>query len=175
MGYQSSIQGTAGALASAALGFTQTPTYKRMSRISQLSRDIKKAQDVGNKMVEYEREGKEFDITPEKGLREKVTKTIKEGREELATLTGQRKDIRNAVLGYGADEKIASKIEERLRAELMSKYDEEGKDRKADESVRKAQRDDLISRNTIRMLREESEVGPSFPNLAEAGFKKYGN
>ena len=57
----------------------------------------------------------------------------------------------------------------------MSKYDEEGKDRKADESVRKAQRDDLISRNTIRMLREESEVGPSFPNLAEAGFKKYGN
>ena len=93
MGYQSSIQGTAGALAGAALGFTQTPTYKRMSRISQLSRDIKTAQDVGKKMVDYEREGKEFDITPEKGLRDKVTKTIKEGREELATLTGQRKDI----------------------------------------------------------------------------------
>jgi len=174
MGYQSSIQGTAGALAGAALGFTQTPTYKRMSRISQLSRDIKTAQDVGNKMVDYEREGKEFDITPEKGLREKVTNTIKEGREELATLTGQRKDIRNAVLGYGADEKIAAKIEERLRAESM-RYDEDGKDRKADKSVRKAQRDDLISRNTIRMLREESEVGDSFPTLAAAGFKKYGN
>ena len=174
MGYQSSIQGTAGALAGAAFGFTQTPTYKRMSRISQLSRDIKTAQDVGKKMVDYEEEGKEFDITPEKGLREKLEKTVKEGREELATLTGKRKDIRNAVLGYGADEKIAAKIEERRKADSMG-YDEEGKDRKADKSVWKAQRDDLISRNTIRMLREENEVGPSFPNLAEAGFKKYGN
>ena len=106
MGYQSSIQGTAGALAGAALGFTQTPTYKRMSRISQLSRDIKTAQDVGRKMAEYEQEGNEFDITPEKGLREKLEKTVKEGREELATLTGKREDIRNAVLGYDADEKI---------------------------------------------------------------------
>ena len=174
MGYQSSIQGTAGALAGAAFGFTQTPTYKRMSRISQLSRDIKTAQDVGKKMVDYEEEGKEFDITPEKGLREKLEKTVKEGREELATLTGKRKDIRNAVLGYGADEKIAAKIEERRKADSMG-YDEEGKDRKADKSVWKAQRDDLISRNTIRRLREESEVGSSFPNLAEAGFKKYGN
>ena len=174
MGYQSSIQGTAGALAGAALGFTQTPTYKRMSRISQLSRDIKTAQDVGKKMTDYEREGNEFGITPDKGLRRKVANTIKESREELATLTGQRKDIRNAVLGYGADEKIAAKIEERRKADSMG-YDEEGKDRKADKSVWKAQRDDLISRNTIRMLREENEVGPSFPNLAEAGFKKYGN
>ena len=174
MGYQSSIQGTAGALAGAALGFTQTPTYKRMSRISKLSRDIKTAQDVGKKMVDYEREGKEFDITPDKGLREKVTKTIKEGREELATLTGKRKDIRNAVLGYGADERIRANIIERLKAESM-RYDEEEKDRKADESVWKEQRRDLRSRNIIKKLKEESEVGPSFPNLAEAGFKKYGN
>ena len=174
MGYQSSIQGTAGALAGAALGFTQTPTYKRMSRISQLSRDIKTAQDVGRKMIDYEREGDEFDITPEKGLREKVKNTIKESREELATLTGKGKDIRNAVLGYGADEKIASKIEERRKAESMG-YDEEEKDRKADESVWKEQRRELRSRNMIKKLREESEVGPSFPNLAEAGFKKYGN
>ena len=174
MGYQSSIQGTAGALAGAALGFTQTPTYKRMSRISQLSRDIKTAQDVGKKMVDYEREGKEFDITPEKGLREKVTKTIKEGREELATLTGQRKDIRNAVLGYGADEKISSKMEDRSKADSM-RYDEEEKDRKADERVWKEQRRDLRSRNIIKKLKEESEVGDSFPTLAAAGFKKYGN
>ena len=174
MGYQSSIQGTAGALAGAALGFTQTPTYKRMSRISQLSRDIKTAQDVGKKMVDYEREGKEFDITPEEGLRDKVTKTIKEGREELATLTGKRKDIRNAVLGYGADERIAAKVEERSKADSM-RYDEEEKARKADESAWKEQRRELRSRNTIKRLREESEVGPSFPNLAEAGFKKYGN
>lgn len=174
MGYQSSIQGTAGALAGAALGFTQTPTYKRMSRISQLSRDIKTAQDVGKKMVDYEREGKEFGITPEEGLREKTAKTIKEGREELATLTGKREDIRNAVLGYGTDKKIAENIEERRKAESM-RYDEEEKDRKADESVWKEQRRDLRSRNTIKRLREESEVGPSFPNLTEAGFKKYGN
>ena len=106
MGYQSSIQGTAGALAGAAFGFTQTPTYKRMSRISQLSRDIKTAQDVGRKMAEYEQEGNEFGITPHEGLESKVTNTIKEGREELATLTGKREDIRNAVLGYDADEKI---------------------------------------------------------------------
>ena len=174
MGYQSSIQGTAGALAGAALGFTQTPTYKRMSRISQLSRDIKKAQDVGKKMDEYEKEGKEFDITQEKGLRDKVAKTIKEGREELATLTGKREDIRNAVLGYGADEKIAENIEDRRKAESM-RYDEEEKDRKADESVRREQRSDLRSRDIIKRLREESEVGDSFPTLAEAGFKKYGN
>lgn len=174
MGYQSSIQGTAGALAGAALGFTQTPTYKRMSRISQLSRDIKTAQDVGKKMVDYEKEGNEFDITPEKGLREKVENKIKESREELATLTGKGKDIRNAVLGYGADEKIAENIEERRKSEAM-RYDEEEKDRKADESVWKEQRRDLRSRNTIKRLKEESEVGPSFPNLAEAGFKKYGN
>ena len=174
MGYQSSIQGTAGALAGAALGFTQTPTYKRMSRISQLSRDIKTAQDVGKKMVDYEQEGEEFDITPEKGLRDKVTKTIKEGREELATLTGKRKDIRNAVLGYAADERIAANIIERLEAESL-RYGEEERDRMADERVRKEQRRNLRSRNTIRRLREESEVGPSFPNLAEAGFKKYGN
>ena len=174
MGYQSSIQGTAGALAGAALGFTQTPTYKRMSRISQLSRDIKTAQDVGKKMVDYEKEGKEFDITPDKGLREKVRKTIKEGREELATLTGKREDIRNAVLGYNADKRIVAKIEERLNAESM-RYEEDEKARKADESAWKEQRRDLISRNTIKRLREESEVGPSFPNLAEAGFKKYGN
>ena len=134
MGYQSSIQGTAGALAGAALGFTQTPTYKRMSRISQLSRDIKTAQDVGKKMVDYEEEGKEFDITPEKGLREKLEKTVREGREELATLTGKREDIRNAVLGYAADERIAAKIEERNEAELM-RYEEEEKAAKADESV----------------------------------------
>ena len=174
MGYQSSIQGTAGALAGAALGFTQTPTYKRMSRISQLSRDIKTAHDVGKKMVDYEREGKEFDITPDKGLREKVEKKIKESREELATLTGKGKDIRNAVLGYGADERIAAKIEDRNKAEAM-RYDEEEKARKADESAWKEQRRDLISRATIKRLKEESEVGPSFPNLAEAGFKKYGN
>ena len=174
MGYQSSIQGTAGALAGAALGFTQTPTYKRMSRISQLSRDIKTAQDVGKKMVDYEREGDEFGITPDKGLREKIGEKIKESREELATLTGKRKDIRNAVLGYGADEKIAAKTEERRKADSMG-YDEEEKDRKADESVWKEQRRELRSRNTIKRLREESEVGPSFPNLAEAGFKKYGN
>ena len=167
MGYQSSIQGTAGALAGAALGFTQTPTYKRMSRISQLSRDIKTAQDVGRKMVEYEDEGNESGITPHEGLREKLEKTVKEGREELATLTGKRKDIRNAVLGYNADERIAAKMVER--------YEEEEKAAKADESVWKAQKNDLISRNTIRRLREESEVGSSFPNLAEAGFKKYGN
>ena len=174
MGYQSSIQGTAGALAGAALGFTQTPTYKRMSRISQLSRDIKTAQDVGKKMDEYEKEGNEFGITPEKGLREKVGEKIKESREELATLTGKREDIRNAVLGYGADKKIAENIEERSKAESM-RYDEEEKDRKADESVWKEQRRDLRSRNIINKLKEESEVGPSFPNLAEAGFKKYGN
>lgn len=174
MGYQSSIQGTAGALAGAALGFTQTPTYKRMSRISQLSRDIKTAQDVGKKMVDYEREGKEFDITQEKGLRDKVTNTIKEGREELATLTGKRKDIRNAVLGYGADDKIAAKIEEKRKADSMG-YDAEEKDRKADERLWKEQRRDLRSRNMIKKLREESEVGASFPTLAEAGFKKYGN
>ena len=167
MGYQSSIQGTAGALAGAALGFTQTPTYKRMSRISQLSRDIKTAQDVGKKMVDYEEEGKEFDITPHEGLREKLEKTVKEGREELATLTGKREDIRNAVLGYNADARIAAKIEERL--------EEEEKDRKADERLWKEQRRDLRSRNIIKKLKEESEVGPSFPNLAEAGFKKYGN
>ena len=55
------------------------------------------------------------------------------------------------------------------------RYGEEEKDRKADESVRREQRRNLRSRNTIKRLREESEVGPSFPNLAEAGFKKYGN
>lgn len=174
MGYQSSIQGTAGALAGAALGFTQTPTYKRMSRISQLSRDIKTAHDVGKKMVDYEKEGKEFGITPDKGLREKVEKTVKEGREELATLTGKGEDIRNAVLGYNADDIIADKMEERRKAESM-RYDEEEKARKADESAWKEQRRDLISRATIRRLREESEVGPSFPTLKEAGFKKYGN
>ena len=174
MGYQSSIQGTAGALAGAALGFTQTPTYKRMSRISQLSRDIKTAQDVRKKMVDYEQEGEEFDITPEKGLREKLEKTVKEGREELATLTGKREDVRNAVLGYAADERIRANIIERLEAESL-RYGEEERDRMADERVRKEQRRNLRSRNTIRRLREESEVGPSFPNLAEAGFKKYGN
>ena len=174
MGYQSSIQGTAGALAGAALGFTQTPTYKRMSRISQLSRDIKTAQDVGKKMVDYEKEGKEFDITPHEGLREKLEKTVKEGREELAALTGKREDIRNAVLGYAADERIAANMEERWREEAM-RYGEEENDRKADESLRKEQRRNLRSRNTIKRLREESEVGSSFPNLAEAGFKKYGN
>ena len=174
MGYQSSIQGTAGALAGAALGFTQTPTYKRMSRISQLSRDIKTAQDVGKKMVDYERDGKEFDIAQDKGLGEKVTNTIKEGREELATLTGKREDIRNAVLGYGADDIIAAKMEDRSKAESM-RYDEEEKDRKADESVWKEQRRDLRSRNIIKKLKEESEVGDSFPTLAAAGFKKYGN
>ena len=174
MGYQSSIQGTAGALAGAALGFTQTPTYKRMSRISQLSRDIKTAHDVGKKMDEYEKEGKEFDITQEKGLREKIDKKIKESREELATLTGKREDVRNAVLGYAADERIAANMVERFRDEAM-RYGEEENDRKADESLRKEQRRNLRSRNTIKRLREESEVGPSFPNLAEAGFKKYGN
>ena len=174
MGYQSSIQGTAGALAGAALGFTQTPTYKRMSRISQLSRDIKTAQDVGRKMVDYEREGDEFGINPDKGLRSKVRNKIKESREELATLTGKREDIKNAVLGYNADERIAAKIEERNNAESM-RYDEEEKARKADESAWREQRRDLISRATIKRLKEESEVGPSFPNLAEAGFKKYGN
>ena len=174
MGYQSSIQGTAGALAGAALGFTQTPTYKRMSRISQLSRDIKTAQDVGKKMTDYEREGNEFDITPDKGLRDKVTKTIKEDREELATLTGKREDVRNAVLGYGADDKIAEKIEERLKSDSM-RYDAEEKDRKADERLWKEQRRDLRSRNIIKKLKEESEVGDSFPTLAAAGFKKYGN
>lgn len=174
MGYQSSIQGTAGALAGAALGFTQTPTYKRMSRISQLSRDIKTAQDVGKKMRDYEKEGNEFGITPHKGLREKVENKITESREELATLTGKGKDIRNAVLGYGADKKIEANIEERRKADSMG-YDEEEKDRKADESVWKEQRRELRSRNMIKRLKEESEVGPSFPNLAEAGFKKYGN
>ena len=174
MGYQSSIQGTAGALAGAALGFTQTPTYKRMSRISQLSRDIKTAQDVGKKMVDYEKEGNEFGITPHTGLRCKVRNTITESREELATLTGKREDIKNAVLGYGADKRIAAKIEERNNAESM-RYEEEEKARKADESAWKEQRRDLISRATIKRLKEESEVGPSFPNLAEAGFKKYGN
>ena len=174
MGYQSSIQGTAGALAGAALGFTQTPTYKRMSRISQLSRDIKTAQDVGRKMVDYEREGNEFGITPNKGLRRKVANTITESREEIATLTGKRKDIKNAVLGYNADERIAAKIEERRAADSMG-YDAEEKDRKADERLWEEQRRDLRSRNIIKRLREESEVGPSFPNLAEAGFKKYGN
>ena len=167
MGYQSSIQGTAGALAGAAFGFTQTPTYKRMSRISQLSQDIKTAQDVGRKMMDYEEEGNEFGITPHEGLREKLEKTVKEGREELATLTGKREDIRNAVLGYNADERIA--------ANMVERYEEEEKAAKADKSVWKAQKNDLISRNTIRRLREESEVGSSFPNLAEAGFKKYGN
>ena len=174
MGYQSSIQGTAGALAGAALGLTQTPTYKRMSRISQLSRDIKTARDVGNKMVDYEKEGKEFGITPYEGLRDKVTNTIKESREELATLTGKREDIRNAVLGYGADERIAANIEERRKAESM-RYDEEEKDRKADESAWKEQRRESRSRYIIKKLREESEVGDSFPTLAAAGFKKYGN
>ena len=174
MGYQSSIQGTAGALAGAALGFTQTPTYKRMSRISQLSRDIKTAQDVGKKMKDYEQEGNEFGITPHKGLRRKVANTITESREELATLTGKRKDIRNAVLGYNADERIAAKMEERLDAESM-RYEEEEKARKADESAWKEQRRDLISRATIKRLKEESEVGDSFPTLAKAGFKKYGN
>ena len=174
MGYQSSIQGTAGALAGAALGFTQTPTYKRMSRIYQLSRDIKTAQDVGKKMTDYEREGNEFDITPEKGLRDKVTKTIKEGREELATLTGKREDVRNAVLGYNADDKIAEKIEERRKSDSM-RYDAEEKDRKADERLWKEQRRDLRSRKIIKKLKEESEVGDSFPTLAAAGFKKYGN
>lgn len=174
MGYQSSIQGTSGALAGAALGFTQTPTYKRMSRISQLSQDIKSAQDVGRKMVDYEREGKEFGITPDKGLRKKIIDKIKESREELATLTGKGKDIKNAVLGYGADKRIAMNIEERLKAESM-RYDEEEKAIKADEKMWEEQRRDLRSRNTIKRLREESEVGPSFPNLAEVGFKKYGN
>ena len=174
MGYQSSIQGTAGALAGAALGFTQTPTYKRMSRISQLSRDIKTAQDVGRKMAEYEQEGNEFGITPEKGLREKLEKTVIEGREELAALTGKREDIKNAVLGYNADERIAANMIERFRDEVM-RYGEEENDRKADESLRREQRRNLRSRNTIRRLREESEVGSTFPNLAEAGFKKYGN
>ena len=174
MGYQSSIQGTAGALAGAALGFTQTPTYKRMSRISQLSRDIKTARDVGNKMTDYEKEGKEFGITPHEGLREKLEKTVTESREELATLTGKRKDIRNAVLGYNADKRIAANIEERRKADSM-RYDEEEKARKADERAWSEQRRELRSRATIQKLREESEVGPSFPNLAEAGFKKYGN
>ena len=174
MGYQSSIQGTAGALAGAALGFTQTPTYKRMSRISQLSRDIKTAHDVGKKMVDYEKEGNEFGITPHEGLRSKVRNTITESREELATLTGKRKDIRNAVLGYNADERIAANIEEKMNADAM-RYDEEEKARKADESAWKEQRRDLRSRATIKRLREESEVGDSFPTLAKAGFKKYGN
>ena len=78
MGYQSSIQGTATALAGAALGFTQTPTYKRMSRISQLSRDIKTAQDVGKKMKDYEQEGNEFGITPHKGLRMPQNRSVTE-------------------------------------------------------------------------------------------------
>ena len=174
MGYQSSIQGTAGALAGAALGFTQTPTYKRMSRISQLSRDIKTARDVGNKMTDYEKEGKEFGITPHEGLREKLEKTVKEGREELATLTGKREDIRNAVLGYNADKKITENIEDRRMAESM-RYDEEEKARKADERAWSEQRRELRSRATIQRLREESEVGASFPTLEKAGFKKYGN
>lgn len=163
MGYQSSIQGTAGALAGAALGFTQTPTYKRMSRISQLSRDIKKARDVNRKIMDYEMEGNIFGIAPHKDLESKVRNTIKENREELATLTGKRKDIRNAVLGYNADEKIAANIEKRE------------KDIKADERLWEEQKRDLRSRSIIKKLREESEVGDSFPTLAEAGFKKYGN
>lgn len=174
MGYQSSIQGTAGALAGAALGFTQTPTYKRMSRISQLSRDIKAAQNVGRKMVDYEREGNEFGITPDKGLRRKVVNTIKESQEELATLTGKRKDIRNAVLGYGADDRIAANIEERMQADSM-RYDEEESMKRADKRLFEEQSRINRSKAIIKRLREESEVGPSFPNLAEAGFKKYGN
>ena len=145
-----------------------------MSRIAQLARDIKTKQDVGRKMIDYEKEGEEFGITPHKGLRDKVTNTIKENMEELATLTGKRKDIRNAVLGYGADDRIAANIEEKRNADSM-RYDEEEKARKADESAWKEQRRELRSRNTIKRLREESEVGPSFPTLAEAGFKKYGN
>lgn len=163
MGYQSSIQGTAGALAAAALGFTQTPTYKRMSRISQLSRDIKTAQDVREKIMDSEMEGNIFGITPHEDLESKVRNTIKESREELATLTGKRKDIRNAVLGYNADEKIAANLEKRE------------KDIKADERLWEEQRRDLRSRSIIKKLKEESEVGDSFPTLAEAGFKKYGN
>ena len=174
MGYQSSIQGTAGALAGAALGFTQTPTYKRMSRISQLSRDIKTAQDVGKKMDEYEKEGKEFDITQEKGLREKVENKIKESREELATLTGKGKDIRNAVLGYGADKKITENIEDRRKAESM-RYDEEDTMKRTDRRLFEEQSRINRSKAMIKRLKEESEVGTSFPNLAEAGFKKYGN
>lgn len=163
MGYQSSIQGTAAALAGAALGFTQTPTYKRMSRISQLSRDIKTAQDVREKIMDSELQGNTFGITPNKDLESKVSNTIKESREELATLTGKRKDIRNAVLGYNADKKIAANMEKRER------------DIKADERLWEEQRRELRSRDIIKKLKEESEVGDSFPNLAEAGFKKYGN
>ena len=163
MGYQSSIQGTAAALAGAALGFTQTPTYKRMSRISQLSRDIKTAQDVREKIMDSELLGNTFGITPNKDLESKVSNTIKESREELATLTGKRKDIRNAVLGYNADKKIAANMEKRER------------DIKADERLWEEQRRELRSRDIIKKLKEESEVGDSFPNLAEAGFKKYGN
>ena len=163
MGYQSSIQGTAAALAGAALGFTQTPTYKRMSRISQLSRDIKTAQDVREKIMDSELQGNTFGITPNKDLESKVSNTIKESREELATLTGKRKDIKNAVLGYNADERIAANMEKRMR------------DIKADERLWEEQRRELRSRDIIKKLKEESEVGDSFPNLAEAGFKKYGN
>ena len=163
MGYQSSIQGTAAALAGAALGFTQTPTYKRMSRISQLSRDIKTAQDVREKIMDSELQGNTFGITPNKDLESKVSNTIKESREELATLTGKRKDIRNAVLGYNADKKIAANMGKRMR------------DIEADERLWEEQRRELRSRDIIKKLKEESEVGDSFPNLAEAGFKKYGN
>ena len=163
MGYQSSIQGTAAALAGAALGFTQTPTYKRMSRISQLSRDIKTAQDVREKIMDSELLGNTFGITPNKDLESKVSNTIKESREELATLTGKRKDIRNAVLGYNADKKIAANMGKRMR------------DIEADERLWEEQRRELRSRDIIKKLKEESEVGDSFPNLAEAGFKKYGN
>ena len=163
MGYQSSIQGTAAALAGAALGFTQTPTYKRMSRISQLSRDIKTAQDVREKIMDSELQGNTFGITPNKDLESKVSNTIKESREELATLTGKRKDIKNAVLGYNADERIAANMGKRMR------------DIEADERLWEEQRRELRSRDIIKKLKEESEVGDSFPNLAEAGFKKYGN
>ena len=125
-------------------------------------------------MIDYEREGNEFGITPDKGLREKIGDKIKESREELATLTGKGKDIKNAVLGYNADKRIAAKIEERSKAESM-RYDEEEKARKADERAWSEQRRELRSRATIQRLREESEVGDSFPTLAKAGFKKYGN
>lgn len=174
MGYQSSIQGTAGALAGAALGFTQTPTYKRMSRISQLSRDIKTAQDVGNKMVDYEQEGKEEGITPHRGLREKVGQKITESREELAMLTGKKGDVRNAVLGYGANERIARNREERMKAASM-RYDEEEKMARADERAAMEQARIRRSQATIKSLKEEREVGEAFPTLKEAGFKKYGN
>lgn len=113
--------------------------------------------------MDYEMEGNIFGIASHKDLGSKVRNTIKENREELATLTGKRKDIRNAVLGYNADEKIAANVEKRE------------KDIKADERLWEEQRRELRSRSMIKKLREESEVGDSFPTLAEAGFKKYGN